>query len=522
MMEIQMDEGGGVVVYQDDYCSGSVMSERVSGLAGSIYREFERLIHCYDEEVVKELMPLVVNVLENLDSVLSENQEHEVELELLREDNEQLLTQYEREKALRKQAEEKFIEFEDALEQEKKELQVQVEHYEFQTRQLELKAKNYADQISRLEERESEMKKEYNALHQRHTEMIQTYVEHIERSKMQQVGGNNQTEGSLPLGGHWQWRGHLHPSDRDRGPAPRPAARAPGQQDVPHIRGGGPPGRRHPRVRRRQQRQVSQQLHPLLLHGPGPALLPRAPGRRQVLRLRARQRAGHSQRQRARQPFRGPWAHCPRRRCRGAEAEERAGAERRGGLHRLPHRRRGGRRARGGGGGHEPGEAHAVQGRAQPHHRVAGVLHARVTLRPPPPTLPATTCLRVHTAPPACPPPTPQARRPSTPPLTSQPAAFTLVPGLFASWQEQPCRPGWEGGGGAGWRSDQGGTTPLPGGSWLAPSPKSPRPEDTSGPERGQPPGWLGRGNVPTGDSPCPPFTPRTSGGGGQEGASRH
>ncbi|XP_016063560.1 PREDICTED: C-Jun-amino-terminal kinase-interacting protein 3 isoform X3 [Miniopterus natalensis] len=198
MMEIQMDEGGGVVVYQDDYCSGSVMSERVSGLAGSIYREFERLIHCYDEEVVKELMPLVVNVLENLDSVLSENQEHEVELELLREDNEQLLTQYEREKALRKQAEEKFIEFEDALEQEKKELQIQVEHYEFQTRQLELKAKNYADQICRLEERESEMKKEYNALHQRHTEMIQTYVEHIERSKMQQVGGNSQTESSLP------------------------------------------------------------------------------------------------------------------------------------------------------------------------------------------------------------------------------------------------------------------------------------------------------------------------------------
>ncbi|XP_051686244.1 C-Jun-amino-terminal kinase-interacting protein 3 isoform X14 [Oryctolagus cuniculus] len=198
MMEIPMDEGGGVVVYQDDYCSGSVMSERVSGLAGSIYREFERLIHCYDEEVVKELMPLVVNVLENLDSVLSENQEHEVELELLREDNEQLLTQYEREKALRKQAEEKFIEFEDALEQEKKELRTQVEHYELQTRQLELKAKNYADQICRLEERESEMKKEYNALHQRHTEMIQTYVEHIERSKMQQGGGTSQTESSLP------------------------------------------------------------------------------------------------------------------------------------------------------------------------------------------------------------------------------------------------------------------------------------------------------------------------------------
>ncbi len=99
---MELDE----VVYQDDYGTVSVMSERVSGLASSIYREFERLIMSYDEEVVKELMPLVVNVLENLDSVLTENQEHEVELELLKEDNEQLITQYEREKSLRKQAEE--------------------------------------------------------------------------------------------------------------------------------------------------------------------------------------------------------------------------------------------------------------------------------------------------------------------------------------------------------------------------------------------------------------------------------
>ncbi|XP_042293213.1 C-Jun-amino-terminal kinase-interacting protein 3 isoform X5 [Sceloporus undulatus] len=217
MLELQLEEGVVVVgvgvggCYPgDDFCSGGsgVMSERVSGLASSIYREFERLIRCYDEEVVKELMPLVVTVLENLDSVLTDNQEHEVELELLREDNEQLLTQYEREKALRKQAEEKFIEFEDALEQEKKELQIQVEHLEFQTRQLELKAKNYSDQISRLEERESEMKKEYNALHQRHTEMIQTYVEHIERSKLQQVAaGNSQNDSGLPGRSHRQsWR----------------------------------------------------------------------------------------------------------------------------------------------------------------------------------------------------------------------------------------------------------------------------------------------------------------------------
>lgn len=95
-----------VVLYSDDSGNSAIMSERVSGLASSIYREFEHLIEKYDEDVVKELMPLVVAVLENLDSACAVNQEHEVELELLKEDNEQLVTQYEREKALRKHAEE--------------------------------------------------------------------------------------------------------------------------------------------------------------------------------------------------------------------------------------------------------------------------------------------------------------------------------------------------------------------------------------------------------------------------------
>ncbi|XP_044034076.1 C-Jun-amino-terminal kinase-interacting protein 4 isoform X1 [Siniperca chuatsi] len=174
-----------VVLYQDDSGNSTMMSERVSGLASSIYREFERLIEKYDEDVVKDLMPLVVAVLENLDSVFAVNQEHEVELELLKEDNEQLVTQYEREKALRKHAEERYIVFEDSQDGEKKDLQCRLVMLESHTRQLELKTKNYADQISRLEEREAELKKEYNALHQRHTEMIHSYMEHLERTKHQ-------------------------------------------------------------------------------------------------------------------------------------------------------------------------------------------------------------------------------------------------------------------------------------------------------------------------------------------------
>ncbi|XP_067237563.1 sperm associated antigen 9a isoform X9 [Chanodichthys erythropterus] len=187
---MELDDG---VVYQDDPGTSAIMSERVSGLANSIYREFERLIRKYDEDVVKELMPLVVAVLENLDTVFAENQEHEVELELLKEDNEQLITQYEREKALRKHAEEKFIEFEDSQEQEKKDLQNHLESLGSHSRQLELKIKNYADQISRLEEREAELKREYNSLHLRHTEMIHNYMEHVERIRLQQTGETSET-----------------------------------------------------------------------------------------------------------------------------------------------------------------------------------------------------------------------------------------------------------------------------------------------------------------------------------------
>ncbi|XP_067471768.1 sperm associated antigen 9a isoform X3 [Thunnus thynnus] len=189
---MELEDG---VVYQDDPGTSAMMSERVSGLANSIYREFERLIGKYDEDVVKELMPLVVAVLENLDSVFAENQEHEVELELLKEDNEQLITQYEREKALRKHAEEKFIEFEDTHEQEKKDLQNHMDRMESHSRQLELKIKNYADQIGRLEERELELKKEYNSLHQRHSEMIHNYMEHVERIKMQQISETSESSG---------------------------------------------------------------------------------------------------------------------------------------------------------------------------------------------------------------------------------------------------------------------------------------------------------------------------------------
>jgi len=99
-MDAEMTET--VYVSSDDT---QVMSERVQLLAASIRKEFERVISVYGESAVKQLTPLVVGVLENLEQSFQERQEKDVELDLLREDNEQLMTQYEREKQLRRAAE---------------------------------------------------------------------------------------------------------------------------------------------------------------------------------------------------------------------------------------------------------------------------------------------------------------------------------------------------------------------------------------------------------------------------------
>ncbi|XP_055914754.1 JNK-interacting protein 3 isoform X12 [Eupeodes corollae] len=181
---------GAEIVYGTED-NNMVMSEKneqvvsiVQQLASSIYQEFERMINRYDEDVVKNLMPLLVNVLECLDASYRINQEQDVEVELLREDNEQLVTQYEREKSARKQSEQKLLEAEDLAEAENKELASRLESLESIVRMLELKHKNSLEHSSRLEEREGDLKKEYNKLHERYTELFKTHVDYMERTKM--------------------------------------------------------------------------------------------------------------------------------------------------------------------------------------------------------------------------------------------------------------------------------------------------------------------------------------------------
>ncbi|KAI1721178.1 JNK-interacting protein leucine zipper II domain-containing protein [Ditylenchus destructor] len=141
-----------------------VMSEKVQMLASAIYKEFEAMIQKHGQNSVKDLMPLVVN--------------HMVDLEMLKEENEQVLNQFERERQMRKTQDQKCIEMEENLMEQNRELEEKIQSLESIVRMLELKSKNAQDH-----EREADQKMEYEKLHERYNDLLRTHIEHVERTK---------------------------------------------------------------------------------------------------------------------------------------------------------------------------------------------------------------------------------------------------------------------------------------------------------------------------------------------------
>ncbi|KAI6214999.1 JNK-interacting protein 3 [Aphelenchoides besseyi] len=146
--------------------STRVMSEKVQMLASSIYKELELMIQKHGEDSVKELMPLVVNVLESLDSAYSDKDEHVVDIEMLKEENEQLLNQYERERQMRKSQDQE--------------------------------CKRPLTKIRRT--RSGAKKSEFEKLHERYNELLRTHIDHVERTKYLMGPDKFEMMQSLPAG----------------------------------------------------------------------------------------------------------------------------------------------------------------------------------------------------------------------------------------------------------------------------------------------------------------------------------
>lgn len=178
-----------------------VMSDKVQMIASVIYKEFEALIQKFGPDSVKDLMPLVVNVLENLDLSYLEKEEHAVDLEMLKEENEQLLNQYERERQTRKETDQKCMEIEENLIEQNRELESKISSLESIVRMLELRAKNVTDHANRLEDRENDHKLEFEKLHERYNELLKTHVDHVERTKFLMGQDMFEMSAALPKSG---------------------------------------------------------------------------------------------------------------------------------------------------------------------------------------------------------------------------------------------------------------------------------------------------------------------------------
>ncbi|KAG8140518.1 hypothetical protein E2320_003203 [Naja naja] len=170
--------------------------ELVSMMAGGLYGELERLVSAHGPTAVSGLLPQVVSVLEALQEACGQVRDRDQALERLRDDRLRLLEQYERERAGRKRAEERFMELEDVVDQERKAHSTAVSQLEGQSRILENKARSYADQVAGLEEQKSSLLKEISILNQSHTKMVQSYKEL--RSQKTASTGPGQTSTSSP------------------------------------------------------------------------------------------------------------------------------------------------------------------------------------------------------------------------------------------------------------------------------------------------------------------------------------
>ncbi|XP_069597530.1 C-Jun-amino-terminal kinase-interacting protein 4-like isoform X2 [Ranitomeya imitator] len=157
--------------------SMEVYDEVVTSMAGSIYSELEKLVGSYGQEAVTGLMPLMVSVLESLATTCTRARENEDQLEMVQEDKQRLLIQYERERDGRKRAEERCIEMEDGIEQERKLFKTSFLNIEAQNKNMELKARSYADQIVGLEEQKTLLNKELALLTQFNAKIVNSYKE---------------------------------------------------------------------------------------------------------------------------------------------------------------------------------------------------------------------------------------------------------------------------------------------------------------------------------------------------------
>nr|XP_061813427.1 C-Jun-amino-terminal kinase-interacting protein 4-like [Nerophis lumbriciformis] len=155
----------------------------VSEEAGKLYSELQTVIETHGEGVVESLVPIFVWVLEGLAGCKAQLREREEEAERERAERERLLERYHLEKAVRKESQERCLELDDQIEQERRAMRGREKERERRERHFEKKAREQADQLVALEEQKSALSRELSTLRHTHNKMVHSFRELMEKKK---------------------------------------------------------------------------------------------------------------------------------------------------------------------------------------------------------------------------------------------------------------------------------------------------------------------------------------------------
>ncbi|ESO00455.1 hypothetical protein HELRODRAFT_83101, partial [Helobdella robusta] len=181
----------------EDSCNLHAMNEKVQNLASNVYKEFEIIISRYGSDTVNSLMPVVINILENLDQSLKEKQKLDIDFELSKVEIEHLKNQCDKEKALRRTADLKFLEMEDLVEETKKQFNQFKSASEFFNKRSEMKVKNLQEHINRLEDKENKSKEDYSKLYVKYSDLFKSHADFIQKTSMKNYHENNEQKKCL-------------------------------------------------------------------------------------------------------------------------------------------------------------------------------------------------------------------------------------------------------------------------------------------------------------------------------------
>ncbi|TKS82178.1 C-Jun-amino-terminal kinase-interacting protein 4 [Collichthys lucidus] len=176
----------------------------VSEEAGKLYSELQTVIETHGEGVVESLVPTFVWVLEGLANCKAQLRDREEEAEREKAEREELLERYQAERALRKESQERYLELDDQIEQERRALRGREKERERRERELEKKARVQADQLVALEEQKTNLSRELSTLKHTHNKLAHTHRELLEKKK--------DSERDSPLRNHMRSKNAEFPS----------------------------------------------------------------------------------------------------------------------------------------------------------------------------------------------------------------------------------------------------------------------------------------------------------------------